>query len=319
LLAARLKTSTLIYNPIAGRHPVRREKEIQQVAEVLHKACIEVELAPTTGPRSGQELAEAAARRRDSLVLVCGGDGTINEVINGLACSGVPLGVLPGGTANTLAKELRLPHHLCEAAGQVPRWSPRRIALGRATWQVRAPHEVGTASPDPPVLCHRHFVSMAGVGFDAHIVHQLSSRLKMSWGVAGYVLEAFRQLVRYPFPSITLRTNGDERSAAFAVVQRTRRYAGWLLLAPEANLFEPRLTLCLFKSPQWPRFLVYAGAVFARQHSRLRDVETRHTMKVSCAPRDTNTTIRFQLDGELVGTLPADFEIVPDALTLLVP
>jgi diacylglycerol kinase (ATP) len=314
-----VKTCTLIYNPIAGRHPTRREKEIQQAAEILRKARIEVELVATTGPGSGQRLAEAAGRRRDDLVLVCGGDGTINEVINGLVHSGVPLGVLPGGTANTLAKELRLPHNLCEAAGQLPRWSPRAIALGRASWQTRALSEAGPASPAQPVLCRRHFASMAGVGFDAHIVHQLSFRLKMSWGVAGYVLESFRQLMRYPFPPFTLRTNGDEWSAAFAVVQRTRRYAGWLLLAPEANLFDPRLTLCLFKSPRWARFLVYAGAVLARQHLRLHDVETVHTIKVICAPRDPETTIRFQLDGELVGTLPAEFEIMPDALTLLVP
>jgi diacylglycerol kinase (ATP) len=314
-----LKKATLIYNPIAGRHPARREKEIRQAADVLRQAEIEVELASTTGPGSGQGLAEAAVRRRDDLVLVCGGDGTINEVINGLARSHVPLGVLPGGTANTLARELRLPRNLIEAASQVPRWTPRQIALGHVTWQGRALSEAGPATPTLQVLCHRHFVSMAGIGFDAHIVHRLSFKLKMSWGVAGFVLEALRQVVRYPFPPIALKVNGGEYSGTFAVVHRTRLYAGWLLLAPAASLFEPHFTLSLFKSRNWARYLVYAGAVLARQHRRLRDVEIMHSRKISCAPRDPGTTIRFELDGELVGTLPADFEIVPNALTLLVP
>ena len=314
-----LKKSTLIYNPIAGRRPARREKEIRQAADVLRQAKIEVEVASTTGPGSGQGLAEAAARRRDDLVLVCGGDGTINEVVNGLAHSHVPLGVLPGGTANTLARELRLPHNLIEAASQVPRWTPRQIALGRVTWQGGARSEAGPASPTPQTLCRRHFVYMAGIGFDAHIVHRLSLKLKMSLGVASYVLEAFRQVVRYPFPPMALKVNGGEYSGTFAVVHRTRLYAGWLLLAPAASLFEPEFTLSLFKSRSWARYLVYAGAVLARAHRRLRDVQTLHSRMISCAPQDPGAAIRFELDGELVGTLPADFEIVPNALTLLAP
>lgn len=314
-----MKKSTLIYNPIAGRRPARREREIRQAADVLRQAKIEVELASTTGPGSGQGLAEAAARRRDDLVLVCGGDGTINEVINGLAHSHVPLGVLPGGTANTLARELRLPHNLIEAASQVPAWTPREIALGRVTWQGRALSAAGPVTPTLQASCRRHFVSMAGIGFDAYIVRRLSLKLKMSWGVPSYVLEAFRQLGRYPFPPMALKVNGGEYSGTFAVVHRTRLYAGWLHLAPAASLFEPQFTLSLFKSRNWARYLVYAGAVLARQHGRLRDVEIIHSRKISCAPQDPGTTIRFELDGELVGTLPADFEIVPNALTLLAP
>lgn len=311
--------STLIYNPVAGRRPPRREKEIQQVADVLRRAKIEVELASTSGPGSGMNLAQAAVGRHDDMVLVCGGDGTINEVVNGLAGSDVPLGVIPGGTANTLARELRLPQNLIQTASQVSRWTPRKVALGRATWKGSAQGGVGPATPGQQALCRRHFVCMAGIGFDAHIVHRLSPQLKMSLGVSGYVLEAFRQLVRYPFPTIAFKVNGGEYPATFAVIHRARLYAGWLLLAPEASLFEPQFTLSLFKSRNWARYLIYAGAVLAHAHHRLRDVEALHSRLISCSPQEPGATIRFELDGELVGTLPAEFEIVPNALTLLTP
>jgi diacylglycerol kinase family enzyme len=279
------------------------------------------------------------------LVLVCGGDGTINEVINGLVPSRIPLGILPGGTANILGKELRLPHDPVRAAAELPRWSPRRVALGQATWQPRAPSQARGASAGQQVpgrsAAHslvqqsgtegpsehpglqapgrRYFVSVAGIGFDARVVYKLSSQLKMSCGVAGYVLEAFRQVVRYPFPAFTCQMDGLESRATFAVVHRTRIYAGWLHLAPSGGLFKPRFAVCYFKSGRWTRYLVYAAAVMLRQHLRLRDVELVEARKVSCAAVEPGVTIHFELDGELAGTLPATLEIIPDALTLLVP
>jgi diacylglycerol kinase (ATP) len=312
-----LKKATLIYNPIAGRQPAKREREVRQVSGMLRDAGIEVELAPTTRPAMAQELAHGAVIRGVDLVLVCGGDGTINEVINGLAPSQIPLGILPSGTANILARELRLPHSLIRAARQLPQWSPRRIALGRARWGgAQPPQEGGNSSTE--VFC-RYYASVAGVGFDAHIVYKLSSRLKLGFGVASYVLEAFRQLLRYPFPTFSCRLDGHAQQGTFAVVHRTRLYAGWLHLAPSADLFAPRFAVCSFSSRSRARYLFYALATLARQHLRLRDVELHQSAQVVCTPGDTATTIRFELDGELAGALPATFEIVPDALTVLVP
>ncbi len=305
-----MKTATLIYNPIAGRRPLRREREIREAAETLRRAGIDARLAATTGPGVARQLAAEAVCRKDELVLVCGGDGTINEVINGLAPSPIPLGVLTGGTANILGKELNLPPDPVSAARALPGWSPRRIALGLASW--RDPEQ-------SPPIARRYFISVAGIGFDAHIVYRLSTKLKMSWGVAGYVFEAFRQVVRYDFPSFACEMDERREAATFAVIHRTRLYAGWLHLAPTADLFGSQLTVCLFPSRRWPRYLLYAAAVLARQHLRLRDVELVHATKIECAAGERARTIRFELDGELVGTLPATFEVVPDALTLLVP
>lgn len=306
-----MKSAVLIYNPIAGRHPARREREIQQAAGVLQEEGIGVRLLRTSGPGTARDLARAAVADGTGLVIVCGGDGTINEVLNGVACCGVALGILPGGTANIVAKELGLPHHPVRAARQLSRWRPRRIALGRAVW--------GSASREPTAdQEQRFFLSVAGIGFDAYVVYKLSVALKMSLGVVAYGWEAIRQALRYRFPVFRCQADGLERRATFAVVHRTKVYAGWFRLAPAANLFEPRFALCLFKSPRRLRYFLYAAAAIAHQHSRLRDVELVEARRIVCSGEGA-ATVHFELDGELVGTLPATFEIVPDALTLLVP
>ena len=282
------------------------------MAAVLEAAGIAVKLVPTTGPGTARDLARTAVHQGDDLVLVCGGDGTVNEVINGLALSNVTLGILPGGTANIIAKELCLPHNPVRAARELPRWSPRRIALGLATWQTGVPNSAAENK-------QRYFLSVAGVGFDAHIIYRLSASFKMSWGVVAYVLEVLRQAFRYSFPPFLCQIEDGERRATFVGIHRTRRYAGWLHLAPAANLFEPRFTSCLFKSRHRARYFLYAAAVLLRQHPRLTDVEMIDGRKVTCRSEQPGTRIHVELDGELAGELPATFEIVPDALTLLVP
>jgi len=313
----KLKKGILIYNPVAGRRPARREREVRGAADVLRQAGLEIELAPTTRPAMAHELAQAAVADGAEVVLACGGDGTINEVMNGLALSPVPLGILPGGTANIVARELRLPLNPVSAARELPRWTPRRIALGRARWEESP--AAPAAGELAPHACCRHYISVAGIGYDAHIVYKLSPWMKTNLGVAGYVLEALRQWVRYSFPRFSCRLDGHERQGTFAVIHRTRLYAGWLHLAPTAGLFQPRFAVCSFPSQSRLRYLVYALAVLVRQHLRLRGVSLDQCTEVFCKPLDASTTIRFELDGELVGALPATFEIVPDALTLLVP
>ena len=281
---------------------------------MLRRAGLDVELAATPGPAMAREMAQAAAADGVDVVLVCGGDGTINEVINGLAPSHVPLGILPGGTANILAHELTLPMHPVRAARQFAQWTPRRIALGRARWVAAFP-----AGNSPEHSLCRYYMTVAGVGFDAEIVYKLSAWLKKYLGVTGYVIESLRQLVSYTFPRFSCRLDGIERQSTFAAIQRTRLYAGWLHLAPTADFFGSKLAVCSFPSRRRLRYLVYALGVVARQHSRLRGVTLDQCTEVVCKPADPSATIRFELDGEFAGTIPATFEVVPDALTILVP
>lgn len=284
---------------------------------VLRQAGLEVDLAPTERAEMAHELAQTAVNNGADVILACGGDGTINEVINGLAPSSVPLGILPGGTANILAHELRLPLHPVSAARQFARWKPRRIALGRARWteaQIVSPPCESTRQARS-----RYYITVAGVGYDAHIVYKLSPWLKKNLGVAGYVLEALRQFLLYSFPRFSCRLDGREKLSTFSVIHRTRLYAGWLHMAPTADLYAPHFAVCSFPSRNRFRYLIYALGVLLRQHLRLRGVTLEECCEVVCAAYDTSDTLRFEIDGELGGELPVTFEIVPDALTLLVP
>jgi len=325
-----LKKGTIIYNPVAGQRPEGRVREVRKAAGVLRRLGLDIELAPTSGPDMAHQLAHAAVENGTDVVLACGGDGTINEVINGLAGSRVPLGILPGGTANILARELRIPLSPVRASRQFLRWTPHRIALGRARWS-EAPGtpptgqpaiNSGLTPPQPwpsPQSRSRYYTCVAGIGYDAHVVYRLSNWLKIHLGVTGYVLEALRQVVSYAFPEFSVRLNGHERQGTFAVIHRTRLYAGWLHLAPTANLFRQNFAVCSFPSRSRLRYLIYALGVLTRQHLHLRGVTLDQCTEVVCAPLNASETVRFELDGELAGALPAAFEIVPDALTLLVP
>jgi len=307
-----LKNSLLIYNPAAGRGSGKRQRQVHSAARELRAAGLDVELTTTFGPGTATELARQAARAKYSLVLACGGDGTINEVVNGLVPSETALGVLPSGTANILAKELALPHDPSEAARQLKLWKPRRIALGRATWP--SPNAAGETRAE-----QRYFVCVAGIGFDAYIIHKLTRSNALAFGAAAYGWEAIRQLFRYSFPWFVARANGREFRSAFAAAQRSRRYAGWLRMAPRRDFFSPDMTLCLFQSSRRLRYLTYATALICGRHTRLSDVEEIETRKVILASDDDRASIYFELDGELAGRLPVTLEVVPDSLTLLTP
>jgi diacylglycerol kinase (ATP) len=301
-----LKEAVLIYNPVAGGKPSRRERHLLEAVPVLEKAGIAAQLTPTTAPGTAGRLARAAIERGVKLILACGGDGTIHEVINGMIPGDAMLGVLPGGTANIFARELGMPVDPLRAARVIHNWTPRRIAVGRATFMNKRQWRA-------------YFLCLAGVGYDAHVIHKLSCKMAVKFGVAAYVAAALRHVLDYSFPPISFRTEGREIIGTYAVAQRTERYAGWLHLAPGASVFKDQFTLCVFKGKGGGRYIRYAAAIVARMHTRMNGVELIETRKVECAAVDPSATVYLELDGEFVGQLPATFEIVPDALTVLVP
>ncbi|MGH9469034.1 MAG: diacylglycerol/lipid kinase family protein [Terriglobia bacterium] len=302
-----MKNATLIYNPVAGRKPARRQREIAAVVEALRSSGIAARIAKTTGPGSATELARAAVDGGEELVIACGGDGTINEVINGMCPGSATLAILPGGTANITANELRLPRDPVRAARQLSTWHPRRIALGLASDFQSS----GTAHAS------RYFLSVAGIGFDAYVIHKLAVGFKMSLGVAAYVLEGLRQVRRYSFPPLLCKTDGRSLGATFALIQRTSLYAGWFRTAPNQSITNSHFGLSLYPSRRRARYLLYAFAIMTQR--RLRDVSQMESRQVELAPETPGADIYFELDGELAGKLPAKFEVAPGALTLLMP
>ncbi len=180
-----LRDAVLIVNPTAGGG--RRVPQLDEARRIFREAGIETELQETSEPGEATSLARRAVAKSRQLVIIVGGDGTVNEAVNGLACSQVPMAVLPSGTANVLAKELGLPWNLPRAAERVARAPYRRIALGLAIPEK--------SSGEP-----RYFLSLAGAGADGALVSAIRPEIKLKAGILAYWQEGFRQLSRYNFP-----------------------------------------------------------------------------------------------------------------------
>ncbi|MCH7766623.1 MAG: diacylglycerol kinase family lipid kinase [Acidobacteria bacterium] len=293
----RFRNAALIYNPLSGRLRWKRQRDLDRATHLLDAYGIRIVRIPTTGAGSATALArEQVAAGRD-LIIACGGDGTVNEVVNGMAGSRVPLALLPAGTGNVLAKELGLPWDIWRAAEYIPAGEVRRIALGRAG--------------------ERYFICMAGVGVDANIVYRLSVKTKLSLGMLAYWIESFRQLLEYEFPLFSVRVEGQSFQAALLVVSRTKNYGGPVQLTRRADLFSDEFEVCLFQRRNRFLYLLYFLALQAGLLERFRDVRFLRTRRVEAQPGEQR--IQVQVDGELAGALPMDFVIVPEALSLLVP
>ena len=214
-----IQDALLIYNPTSGGRRQRRFAEIEQAVRILKDCGITTEIAATTAAGSAQGIARQAVQQGRGMVIACGGDGTINEIINGLAGSVVPMALLPAGTANILAKELRIPWDIPQAARLIHDGVVRRVALGLAT-SLNGAHSVDMPAGG------RYFLSVGGAGPDGAIVNAVNGELKKRAGVLAYWVEGMRQLVGYDFPEMRVHSNGQEHLASIIVIGRTVNYGG---------------------------------------------------------------------------------------------
>jgi diacylglycerol kinase (ATP) len=275
---------------------------LDRAVHILRETGSHVELYATHGPQVAGELARHAIDAGCDLILAAGGDGTINEAVNGIAGSEVLFGVLPGGTANVLANEIGLASRPDRAAAQLVDAVPVRISLGVLERQGEA---------------QRYFLLMAGVGLDARIVYELDLELKGKLGKLAYWHGGYRQLGR-PVPRFHLSVNGSEYSASFALITRVRNYGGDFEIARRIRLTDNDFEIVVFQNHQWQDYLRFFGAVMTnRLHSTDGVAIARATQVEVNAPEDQR--IYIQTDGEAVGVLPATIKIVPNALTLLMP
>jgi YegS/Rv2252/BmrU family lipid kinase len=293
---------TLIYNPVAGRLRGKGRDRLGRAEKILADAGYAVSMRPTTAPGAAGDMARKAIAEGTQLILAAGGDGTINEVLDGMAHASVPLGILPAGTANVLATEVGLGSDLERAAGLIPHCSARRIAIGRL--------DCGSTP--------RHFLSMAGAGFDARIVYHLSAGLKQRLGKAAYWIGGFAQAVRR-YPEFEIEIDGRAQGiCSFALASRVRNYGGDFEIARRASLLDNHLEVVLFRGRHALPYLKYLGGMIAGQLAGMQGVTflTAHHVRVFDS-RDRRVYI--QVDGEYAGRLPAEISLAPEALTLLVP
>jgi len=320
-MSPRFQKGVLIYNPFSGRGNHRLD-EIQSVADHLRPLVGKLTLDTTRSAGSGGPQAREAIANGCDLVLACGGDGTMFEVLQGVAGSQVTFGVLPFGTANVLAADLELSQDLGRAARQLVNYVPRRISLGRISYDGGA-HK-------------RYFTVAAGVGVHAELVYNANSQAKRAAGFAAYYVSGFRLLFKHRFVPFEIEVTQPDGTVHFGaamelVGMRVRSFGRWLRRwRPGSALDAPYLQLVVLRESSRIAMVKYVfGAVAgtANNVTSRADVSFMPCVKVRCTPIETaqpngsgsGDIIRSQADGEMLGVMPVELEIVPDALTLLMP
>ncbi len=300
----------LILNPIAGR---RRRDLVDAVVARVRAEGWTVDVAETTAEGDACRLAETCDAGRYKVIAVAGGDGTINEVVNGLSrrsATAPPLAIVPLGTANVLAHELGLGFSAQSVA--------HTMTAGREllVWPGEANGSETLA--DPP----RCFSLMAGVGFDAMVVAGVTAPLKRRWGRGAYVWRALVEARRYRPVRYAVEVDGEAYEAATVIVTRARHYAGPYVVAPEAALDEPLLHVGLFE--RWGRMhaLRFGVALLRGALPRTPGYRVLTGRRVRISVTDNAGERRrqpVQIDGDDALTLPVSIGLAPRGVRVLRP
>jgi diacylglycerol kinase (ATP) len=298
---ARFENAFLIYNPAAGslsRHP----HILEETRHTLTPQMGSLHLMPTRGPNTAASLAQDCLAKGADVILVAGGDGTLNEVINGMAGSNVPVAILPGGTANVLATEVKLGGDMRPVARSFASLQVTHVPLARLCAQDES---------------SRYFLLMAGVGLDAIIIERVSPEWKRRLGKASYWAGGFSMLGAR-LPEFDVFIDGVKSRVSFLLASCVRNYGGDLQIARHANLLEPQLAIVLFEGASSFRYLKYFTGVLTGTLPRIRGVTVTKAQSVS-AEIVSGKNVPVQLDGEWCGRLPATIEVTSQTLPILLP
>lgn len=289
----------LIYNPNAGRGGARREREVSQFCGHMEELGLPVEAWKTRAPNDATQLVERAAAEGAKQVVISGGDGTINEALQGLIGTPLRLGIWARGTANVLARELKLPFDVRQAAEMVARGITEHVYVGCATIE-----ETGE---------RRYFFLMAGIGLDASVVQSVRPRLKRRIGKGAFWFSGLSHLARWKPVPFEVEVDDEAVPATFAAIGKSSRYGGDLAITPRARLDQPEFEICLINSHSRLRYLhLLSYALGKGIQSNRPGVKYFRTTRA----RATGEAM-VQVDGELIGALPMTFEIVRSPISVI--
>ena len=296
-----MQSATVIVNPVSPNLPSRRH--LREAASWLHSQGWQAEWAFTRSPGDATAIAARAAQEGRSLVVVCGGDGTLNEAVNGLAGSETVLAVIPAGTANVWAKEVGIPRQPIAALEVAVRGQARRMDLGRAS--------------SPSGEGERYFFMMAGLGLDGSIAASLPLNVKRYLGAATYAFMAVGQSLRYRGQRVKLIVDDEplETRLLMMVVGNTRSYAGITQVTSRAYADDGLLDVCVFQGRHTLDIIFHALRVAAQAHLRASAVLYRRARRLEV---HSKTPLPVQLDGDFYPGYPTIFEVVPAAVTVMV-
>ena len=293
--------AVLIFNPKTGRYGSNRLPPIDSVCDHFRSLGVDIDLRQTSGPGDAATIARAAATNGRRNLIVSGGDGTINEALQGLIDTDARLAILPRGTANVLARDLGMPLNSFKAASVIAEGKTRKIYAGCAIDEVTGNK--------------RYFLLMAGIGLDASVVRRVDPRLKKRFGRAAFWLSGFSHLAHWRPTSFVLEVDGKTLEGTFAAIGKAASYGGDLSVTPRARLEQPDFEICVVRTRSRFRYLqllpyVMRGGV-PEHKDHVTYLRATQVLATGQAP--------VQVDGELIGKLPMRFEIVPQPIEVIVP
>jgi YegS/Rv2252/BmrU family lipid kinase len=315
-----MRKAALLYNARSGGGRRQRDADLKRILKVLADAGVEATLVRTQSSVDAAEQARQAIVNGCDTVFACGGDGTVHDVLQGMVGSQAALGVIPMGTANSLAHDLGLPGDPARAVRAALHAEPKRIALGRVT--VLGP--LGS-----PVT--RYFTVAVGIGVDAHLFYKLHAGTKQRLGMGAYYYKAWHLWCTHCMENFDVELSLAEGDKAFhsgvteMLAVRIRNFGGVLQeLAPGAALERDDLRVVTCHTSSRFSYLLYVIRGLLRANWSVRGVELASAKTVRCtAPEISGEAppckVYVETDGELLGTLPAEITMVPHALTILIP
>jgi diacylglycerol kinase (ATP) len=313
-----MRKAALFYNPLSGRRKKYRLQDVGAVAAVLSEAGVEIDVAPTRAASDAAAQVRAAIRDGFDTIIACGGDGTVHDVLQGLAGKNAALGVIPLGTANALAHDLRLPMKPAAAAARgLLTAIKRRVAVGRIDYR-----------DFNNLPSFRYFMVAAGVGVDAHLFYKLNRLMKDRMGMMAYYSKATHLWMthRMRYFEAEFSSNGccplKEARLSELLAVRINFFGGVLReLAPGASLARNDLRLVMCRTANRALYLAYVFRGILGLSHGVPGIELAYADQVTCrsVPGEKPENVYVEADGELLGRLPMSLSMVPDALTVLVP
>jgi diacylglycerol kinase (ATP) len=333
-----MRKAALLYNPDSGGSR-KRLHELESALAVLQRAGVEAELIAAQSALHAEEATRQAIAGGCDTVFACGGDGTIHNIVQVLAHSPAALAILPMGTANALAHDMGIPRNAVAAAEMALNCTRRRVALGHV--------EYTDMQGNPGA---RYFVVTAGIGVDAHLFYKLHTSEKQRMGMSAYYTKAWTLWFTYSMTRFvaeyietgSTETRTDDRLSADCELPKTaevtellavriRNFGGVVKeLAPGASLDRDDMRLVFAHTASRLAYLAYVARGLLGARWKIPGVDLVYSTQVSCRYRtdpsdqaggsQTKTQrIYIEADGELLGMLPAEITVVPNALTLLAP
>lgn len=297
MTVAGIRHVVAVCNPESGGGQFR--DELPLMLELLESLGLDVEARYTEEGGHGIRLAREAVESGADAVCAIGGDGTVNEVINGIAETCVPLLVVPSGTVNVLALELGIPLDPADAC--------RLVDTGHLSWI-----DLGKAG-------ERYFSLMAGVGMDAAVIQSLNPTLKKVLHEAAFAVQAIPTFLAGQSPLVRVETDEQTLEGYFVVLGNAANYGGAFAITPRASMRDGLLDVCVLQTLSPFGTLHYWLAALVQSHLTHPKVQYWRTREARITVAEGDDEVLVQTDGELAGHLPMDVRIVPRALKVVVP